>query len=74
MLDVVLADLGNKVNRLMSDMLIRIQDTEECMPCLLLRLRTEHDSDEDEFDDVVAERNTEEEEAARKMSKLSLSR
>ena len=48
-------------NRLMNDPLISIHDTEDYTTCLPLRSRTEHDSDRDEHDDAVTERNTEDE-------------
>ena len=65
------ANLGNETNRIMSDPLISSQEIEDCKTCPPLRLRAENDDDKDDYDDIVAKRNVEDEEATRIMSKLS---
>ena len=55
----------------MSDPLISANEIEEYISCPPLISRKEHDSDEDEHDDAVAKRNTEDEETERIMSELS---
>ena len=66
--------VNDEANRLMSNTLISAQDIEECIACPPLRSHTERISDEDEHDETVAERGTEDKEAARKMNKLSSTR
>ena len=59
--DGVPTDLCDEANIIMIDPLISAQDEEECASYPPLRSSTEYDSDEDEYNDAVAERNTEDE-------------
>ena len=63
-------DIGDEADRIMNEPTLTSQElTEECAQCPPLKAHAEEE--DDDFEDVFANRNAEDEEAARIMNELS---